>query len=125
MLKNLSDFEGLDAIYTAMLVPIFFFILAYIVSRWIMHFTVCSVNRKGIRILFSVEVIMICFYVVVLLFFLIIKYSGLWLEYRFLQFCYARILVLFASAKYIMICVFLGTLFALAVRGRELERGMK
>lgn len=119
MLQNMPDFGAKDYVYYMILVPVFFFVLAYIIGRWVFHFTVCTVNHKGIRILWSIEVIALVLHFLFLGFFMIIKYTNLWLEVPFLQSCYARILVFFGSPVHIVICIFVGILFSLVIMGKE------
>lgn len=122
MLQNMPDFGVKDFVYSMILVPVFFFVLAYIIGRWVFHFTVCTVNHKGILVLWIIEVIVLVLYFLFLGFFMIIKYTNLWLEVPFLQSCYARILVFFGSPVHIVTCVFAGILFSLVIIGKELLR---
>lgn len=52
MLENAQDFYEKDFVYTMILVPLLFFILAYLIGRWVFYCTVRAVYPKGIRVLF-------------------------------------------------------------------------
>lgn len=120
MLENITDFAGKDITYSLIVTPVFFFMLAYILGRWIFHFVVLDVHRKGIHILFLIEAVIMCLYVIVLLFFSFIKFTGLWLENPFFQSCYAHILVFCGSPTHIIICIFVGVFFSMVITGRKL-----
>lgn len=120
MLKNISDFAGKDIMYSLIVTPVFFFMLAYILGRWIFHFTVLDVHREGIHILFLIEAVIMCLYLIVLIFFAAIKYTNLWLENRFLQSCYAHILVFCGSPTHIILCIFAGVFFSMVITGKRL-----
>lgn len=120
MLKNISDFAGKDIIHSLIIAPVFFFMLAYILGRWIFHFTVLNVHKKAIYILFLIEAVIMCSYFIVLIFFAVIKYTNLWLENRLLQSCYAHILVFCGSPTHIILCIFAGVFFSMVITGRKL-----
>lgn len=136
MLQNTPDFFGKDFIYSMIIAPVFYFGLAYILSRWIFHFTVCAVHRKGIHILFVSEAVILCLYLVCVVFTGIMKYVFTqytvtqntvawnlvpWLQDTFLESCYVRIFAFGSSAIHVIICVFAGIFFALAVTGKGLK----
>ncbi len=120
MLENIPDFGGKDIIYSLIAAPVFFFMLAYILGRWMFHFVVLDVHRKGIHVLLLIEAAVMCLYVIVLIFFSFIKFTDLWLESPFFQSCYAHILVFCGSPKHIIICIFAGILFSMVITGNKL-----
>ncbi|MBP3475969.1 MAG: hypothetical protein J6K48_06590 [Lachnospiraceae bacterium] len=137
MFRNMPDFGGKDFVYSMILVPVFYFVLAYILGRWVFHFTVCAVHKKGIRILFFSEVAVLCLHLVCVVFTGVMKYVFTqytvtentytadmmpWLKDTFWQSWYVHIFAFGGSAIHVIICVFAGILFALAITGKALER---
>lgn len=120
MLSNISEFGGKDIIYSLIVSPVFFFMLAYILGRWLFHFVVLGVHKKGIHILLLIEVVVISAYCIILIFFSFIKYTNLWLENRFFQSCYAHILVFCGSTTHVIICIFAGILLSMVITGKKL-----
>lgn len=138
MLQKMLDFGGKDFIYSMIIAPVSYFVLAYILGRWIFHFTVSAVHRKGIHILFLSEAVILCLHLLCVVFTAVMKYVFTqytvtqntvawdlmpWLKGTFLELCYVHIFAFGSSAIHLMICVFAGIFFALAVTGKGLQHG--
>lgn len=136
MLQNTLDFFGKDFIYSMVIAPLFYFVLAYILGRWMFHAAVGAVHQKAIHILFSSEAVILCLYLLCVVFTALMKYVFTqytvtqntvawdlvpWVQGTFLESCYVRIFAFGGSAVHLMICVFAGIFFALAITGKGLE----
>lgn len=137
MLEKAPDFYEKDFVYTMVLVPLFFFTLAYLTGRWVFHFTVCAVRPKGIRVLFWADVVIIGLNLVGIAYTGVVKYVfteytvtpdtyaynlAPWMQGTFWEKCYVRIFAYGGSEIHAVICVFAGLLFALAVTGKKLAK---
>lgn len=137
MLENAQDFYEKDFVYAMILVPLFFFILAYLTGRWVFYWTVRAVYPKGIRVLFWADVVIIGLNLIGIAYSGVMKYVfteytvtsdtytrnlAPWLQGTFWEKCYVRIFAYGGSGIHAVICVIAGLLFALAVTGKKLEK---
>lgn len=115
MIERYYDLEGTDLTIPMIILPFLFFLPAYIVGRWIFHYVMCSVHKKAVRVLFMIQVIILCMYLIVGIFCMFMKSTGLWLANGFMQTSYAHFIMFGGSKIASAIFVFLGVLFAFTI----------
>lgn len=115
MIESYYDLEGTDLTLPMIILPFLFFLPAYIAGRWIFHYVLCSVHKKAIHVLFVIHVIILCMYLVVGIFCMFMKSTGLWLANGFMQTSYACFIMFGGSKISSAIFVFLGVLFAFTI----------
>ncbi len=111
-MESYYDLMGTDLTLPMTILPFLFFMPAYIAGRWIFHYVVYSAHEKAIRALFIIQVIILCMYLAVGIFYMLMKSTGLWPMNGFMQAGYAYFIMFGSSKIGSAIFVFLGVLFA-------------
>lgn len=112
-----------DFISSMVMVPFFFFLISYMIGRWIFCYTVRGVNKKRIQLLFRLEMIILYVYLICVILVGIFGYIGdtntgvgdivntIFYVY-FYAFC--------GSSAHQEICLLLGIISAFAITGKEI-----
>lgn len=121
--NNPLDLGEIDYWYVLLICPMLIFGVSYIVSKGVFCLSVCAVYKKGIRIIFIVELAALGMYAVSLLLFAGFSYGNFWLEHHYIQAYYSWLLMFCGSSQGAVFCAFTAVLLALAVTGKELLNG--
>lgn len=112
-----------DFISSMVMIPVFCFLISYITGRWIFCYTVKGVNKKGIQLLFRLEMIILYVYFICIILFGIFGYIGDTntgvgdvVNIIFYVYFYA----FSGSSAHQGICLLLGIIFAFVITGKEI-----
>ncbi len=114
-MESYYNLEGNYPTLPMVILPFLFFLPAYMAGRWIFHYVVCSVHTKALRVLFVIQVFILCIYLVAGIFWMVMTVTGLGMANRFLQKGYAYFIMFGGSKICSAIFAALGILFAFSI----------